>query len=297
MKKLFISAAAIMAALAMNAQVIDTESPVAVAGLNATEVAFSADGTALVAVTAQGIEKVDVATGQRNLVVKGSGMYKPALSADGSKVVYMQQSFKDKLRYVSLQSTDVASGQSNTIVKPSRKLNHGYAIEGSTVNAVNNGKRQVKALEGKATNTVVASINYGHLDVTDAQGKTRSIDPQGRGSYLWPSVSPDGTRICYWLSGVGCFTCNPDGSDVKAHGRLMDAKWLNNNVLVGMTQKDDAEGRTIETSTLHALDVNNGEHTQLTADGVFAAAPAVSANGQAIAFIDGEGQVFVINVK
>ena len=160
---------------------------------------------------------------------------------------------------------------------------------------LSNGKQQTKALNGgKAVKSAIASINYGHLDIT-VDGKTTTIDPQGRGSYIWASISPNGQRVCYWLVGRGCFTCNLDGTDVKSHGPLRAAVWAGNDMIVGM---DEIEGNAqqVLASSIVALDVNTNEVQKLTDDNVIAQYPSVNADGSRVAFTTPAGEVYIINL-
>ena len=42
----------------------------------------------------------------------------------------------------------------------------------------------------------IAPASAAEIGVT-VDGKTTTIDPQGRGSYLWPALSPDGTWLYF----------------------------------------------------------------------------------------------------
>lgn len=295
MKKLFISAAVLLASLAMNAQVFNAGGIQAVPGVQAGEIALSPDGSFMVAVTENGIEKVTLATGERRVVAKQGNVRNLKVSADGNHVVYMRKSTKDKKQYTSLETAEIATGKTQVLVKPSRRLGYGYAVEGNTANAVNAGKAQAKRLaKDAAQRTAFASINYGHLDITGADGKTTTIDPQGRGSYIWASVNPAGTRVCYWLVGAGCFTCDLDGSNVKSHGRLQAAVWAGNDALVGMDAIDD--GKTTVASSIVAIDTNTGALQRITEDDIVATYPVASQDGSRIAFLGDNGTVYTVSI-
>ncbi|MDE6463924.1 MAG: hypothetical protein K2L16_04750, partial [Muribaculaceae bacterium] len=125
-------------------------------------------------------------------------------------------------------------------------------------------------------------------------GRTVTLDPQGRGSYLWPQLSPDGTKIVYYLAGRGCFVCDTDGSNVRPLGMLRAAKWLDNETIVGMNDVDD--GEFITSSSIIASNLEGVRQT-LTSDDVIALYPSASADGRNIAFATPEGRLFIINLK
>jgi len=298
MKKLLLTAALMLAAVAMHAQVFNVASVTRVnTDVCVDQPVISADGSFVVAYSPiQGaIMKID-ADGNSTSVVKGDGLYNLRLSADGSNVIFSTPSFdKNHMRKVSLQAADIATGSVTTIVKPSRRLNSGYGVDGSTVTAVENGKVRTKALSGSAVKaSPVASINYGHLDVT-VGGKTTSIDPQGRGSYIWPSVSPDGTKVCYWLVGRGCFICNLDGSNPVSLGALRAPVWAGNDVIVGMDIPEPSE-QNVTASAIKARRISDGATQVLTSYDLRAMYPSASADGSRIAFSTPEGQLHIITL-
>lgn len=297
MKKFFLTVAAMLTVFGMSARVFEASEPRALDGLQGSNIGLSADGSAMVLVTADGIARVDVATGESKVVVPGTNFYQLSMDADANNVVYVQSVFKNKMRYSTLNSADLATGKTTQIVKPSRNLNSGFAVSGETVNAVNNGKRVQKRLDGsKAVAAPVASINYGHLDITDVNGNTVSIDPQGRGSYLWPSVSPDGTRVLYWMVGAGCFTCNLDGSDVKSLGALRAAVWAGNDAVIGMDERE-GQNQVVTESYIVAADLATGERQYLTDNSLVAGFPVVSKDGSTLSFTDNNDNVYIMNLK
>lgn len=241
------------------------------------------------------LKSIDLSTGSSTKLTDNGSGHDVKISADGRTVVFRQKTVnKNHLTMTSLKSVDRISGKTTEIVKPSRKLNAGFSVADGTVTAVENGRAKTKALGGaKATASPVVSINYGHLDVT-VDGKTTSIDPQGRGSYLWPSLSPDGKKIVYWLAGAGCFVCNLDGSNPVKLGVLRATKWIDNNTLVGMHDIDD--GTFITSSELIATDLNGTRQT-LTGDDVIALNPSVSADGKTLAFSTPDGELYIVKLS
>jgi Tol biopolymer transport system component len=66
------------------------------------------------------------------------------------------------------------------------------------------------------------------------------IDPLGNGSYIWPSLSPDGSKLVAYEMDRGTFVADPDGSHPLRLGRrdapvwTRDGRWL-----VYMAENDD----------------------------------------------------------
>lgn len=294
MKKFFISAAAVLAVLTLNAKVLTVGEVHQVDLGNAVvdQPVISADGSFVVAQSMTGLQKIDLATGKMETVAKGENLYHASISPDGKTVVYTRPSYdKNHLRYTAMEAVNLDTKKVETIVKASRNMSAGVSVSNQNVTAVNNGKMAKKAVNNAAAASAerpVVAINLGHLTVN---GKT--IDPQGKGSYLWPRLSPDGTKIVYRLVNRGSFVCNLDGSNAQPVGDLSAAVWAGNDVLVGMVTEDN--GEYVTGGKLIAHDLKTGEKQVLTPDSMIALYP--SATAERIAFVDEGGNLYVMDIN
>ena len=284
-----------LSVMTMKAQIFDVTGISRIGNANVEQVALSADGSFVLTPGAKGgIQRVDIATGESSQLTDGARVYDIAITSDGKNAVYNEATYKKQLRYVALKSVDLDTKKTRTLVKASRKLNAGIAISGNTVCAVENNKLKTVALAGKKTAPqAMVSINYGHLDLT-VDGKTVTLDPQGRGSYLWPSLSPDGTKIVYWLVGRGAFVCDLQGNNIANLGELRAPVWAGNDIVIGMKDSDD--GVALTASDIIAADLN-GQRQTLTDGSVIAIYPSASADASRVAFSTPEGQLYIINLQ
>jgi len=261
----------------------------------ATVAAISPQGDYLLLTSAtnQGLTKLNLTTGQsQTLSTAPSAGHNVKISPDGQTVVYREGSFNDKhLRYSTLKSVNLATGATQVLVKPTRDL-QGYAASATTVGTVNKGKFSKKAIgAAKAQNLPVLSIDKGKLMIT-VNGKTRNLSPNGNGySYLWPSLSPDGTQVLYYLAAHGTYVCNLDGTGVRKVGKMRAPVWYDDNTIVGMMDLDD--GEFIYASTIVAATLDGTTQT-LTGDETIAMYPH-AASGK-IAFSTPAGEAYIINV-
>lgn len=265
-------------------------------GMTVMQSAMSHDGSFAVINGSGGLVKVDIATGKTVQLAKSASMQGIEISEDGSTVVFKQPSFQGRLRYTALKSINLNTGAEATLVAPSRNL-QGFNVVGNRVNAINKGKVATKALNSNAAAAApVASISRGALLVT-VNGVTKNISPQGTAgnSYLWPSVSPDGTKVLYYLSGRGAFVCNLDGSNPVALGVMRAPQWYNNNVVVGMLDKDN--GEVVTASQLVAATADGSARQNLTQVSSMAMYPSVAGNGSKIAFSTPNGEMFILNIN
>lgn len=247
----------------------------------------------LTSATNQGLTKLDLSTHQTQVISTApSAGHNVKISPDGQTVVYRESSFNEKhLKYSTLKSVNLVTGASQTLVKPTRDL-QGYAIDATSAGVVNKGKFSKKAVgNAKAQNLPVLSIKKDQLMIT-VNGKTRNLSPNGSGySYLWASLSPDGTKVLYYQAAHGAYVCDLDGSNVRKVGKMRAPVWYDDNTVVGMLDLDD--GELVYASTIVAATLD-GTTQVLTDDSTIAMYPH-TANGK-IAFSTPAGEAYIINV-
>ena len=111
----------------------------------------------------QGLQKLDLATGQLTTVTTASGSeYDAKILDNGNTIVYREtQIGKDHLKRQALKSVNLQTGEVQTIVDATRELN-GVAANGDAVYVVKGRKLKTKAMgNAKADKkTPVAFIEY-----------------------------------------------------------------------------------------------------------------------------------------
>lgn len=261
----------------------------------ATVAAISPQGDYLLLTSAtnQGLTKLDLTSGQsQTLSYAPSAGHNVKISPDGQTVVYRESSFNDKhLRLSTLKSVNLSTGESQVLVKPTRDL-QGYAVDATSAGAVNKGKYSSKAIgTAKAQKLPVLSINKGQLMIT-INGKTRKLSPNGdQFSYMWPSLSPDGSKVLYYVAAHGAYVCDLDGSNARKVGKMRAPVWYDDNTIVGMMDLDD--GEFIYASTIVAATLDGTTQT-LTGDETIAMYP--HATDGKIVFSTPTGEAYIINV-
>ena len=137
------------------------------------------------------------------------------------------------------------------------------------------------------------SVKDRQLMITE-NGETRIFSPNGQQySYHWASLSPNGKKVSYYISAVGCFVCDIDGSNIQFidHNCLAPV-WYNDNILVGCDTKDNGEVVLESVIVAYSLD---GKKQVLTNGEQIAVFPQ-AADGK-IAYSTSEGEIYVMNVK
>ncbi len=277
MKKIFLSLALAISMMA-SAQVFEvgqltklntpTDTDVKVAGV-------SADGSYVLITNGSnhGLRRYDVATGKTTTITNAPGAgYNVQISKDGQELVYRETKFDEQgLRKNDIIRLDLATAKTATVAK---------------------AQRDMMAMVSTSSNVSV-SINDRKIVLTK-NGKNIVLAPNGsRESYIWPSISPDGQKLCYYVCGNGCWVSNLDGSGKQYIGRdCRAAQWYDNNTIVAMADEDDGHFTTASAIVAYTLD---GKKQVLTNDSMIAMYPYVANN--LIVFSSLEGETYMLNVK
>lgn len=245
----------------------------------------------------KGLTKFDLNTQQTSVVTEAEGAgFDVMITGDGQNIVYRETSFTPRhLRMTALRSKNLRTGAQQMLVKPTRDL-EGAAVQQATAVAVDNGRMKAHALAGgnATASRPVLSIKNRQLMISE-NGNTRVFSPMGTDhSYLWASISPDGSKVVYFIAGNGTWVCDINGQNSRRIGVLRAPQWLNDGVIVGMYDEDD--GEFIYASKIIAADLNGNQQT-LTGDNVVAMYPHASAAGDKIAFSTPAGEAYIINVN
>jgi len=246
----------------------------------------------------QGLQKYDFATKKLTPITSGaSAGFDAQITSDGSAVVYRTTEYKDRLRYASLKSLNLKTGEETVLIEQTRNL-EGVVVKDGTVFAVDNGALKSQKVAGKslAATPPVSSIKNSQLYVTKGNS-TRLVCPLGEDKgYLWNSVSPDGTKLLFYVIEHGkAYVSNIDGSNPVSLGTLRAAKWMGNDWVVGMVDYDD--GHVITSSKIVAATANGKVRTDLTDSSVIATYPTPAADASKILYNTGDGKVYLMNIE
>ncbi|MDD4644745.1 MAG: hypothetical protein PHY99_02005 [Bacteroidales bacterium] len=132
--------------------------------------------------------------------------------------------------------------------------------------------------------------------VLSINGIKKVFRPGGDGNYIWTSLSPDKTKILYYLVGKGTFVCDLNGETLASPGKINSPKWLNNKIIIGMVDQDD--GHRVTASDLVYFSLNTGRIASLTTTkGRHEMYPIPFADGKKIIFSTDEGKVYIMKLR
>jgi len=289
--------------IAVSAQVLSVKSvekvPIPVDADNAVAaISPGGDYILLTTSTHRGLKKFDLATGETTTLTEAEGAgYGATVTADGKTIVYRETSFTPQhLKMTALKSISTVTGAKRELA-PAQRMLQGYRLDGNAAAVISKGKMRVRSLNGAkiVATPPTLSLTQNHQMQLTRHGKTTLLAPNGKNvRYIWPSLSPDGTKVLYYVSGVGCFVCDLNGNNVKPMGQLRAAKWYDNTTIVGMNDQDN--GEYVTSSSIIAKTLSGAEQ-KLTSDEIIAQYPQVSPSSRKIAFETPAGEAYIINLQ
>ena len=278
MRKTMLCVAVCLISLAASAQVLEVVSmqklPIpAKAEMKVAGVSPDGDYILLTSGSNKGLQRYDIASNTMTTLSEAEGAgYNVQVSKDGKEVVYRETYVgKDKLRKNNIIRKNFATKKESIIARAQRSASR----------------------MATSDNLTTVSIK-DRLIVLTRNGLTTTLAPNGSHlSYIWPSVSPDGTKLCYYVCGNGCWVSNIDGSNPQYIGhKCQAAQWYDNNTLVAMATYDDGHFTTASSIVAYTLD---GKKQVLTNDDMIAMWPYATQN--VIVFSTIEGETYMLNVK
>ncbi len=242
----------------------------------------------------KGLLLYDSETSQMKQISEGEGAgYSPVLSGDGKTLLYVENEYIKNLRHSKLMAYRMESGETVQLEKPVRSLSVPMVAGNKVLYKADNQLKSAEAGPGSADpqSAVMAAIEEQKL-VVYRNGTGQVLTPYEGDSYIWPSVSPDQTRILAFAMGRGTFICNPEGMILAEFGKIEAPVWAGNRHFAGMMTTDD--GHRITSSKLVMVDTETGKKTILTPEGIVALYPSVSAVPEKIVFHSPEGEVYLL---
>jgi len=227
----------------------------------------------------------------------GAG-YEPAVTADGSRVLYRSDSFENNMKYTSVYSFDTGSGAKQLMVDKERGVLP-PAVSGDAILLKSDGKMRVEQsgnvlLKGTGGETFLVIEEM--MPVLYRGEERKPLMPNGDGFYIWASLSPDGSMILYNYQGRSTYICDTSGRVLHDLGRINAPRWLGNTIVVGMDDRDD--GHMITSSELVYYSLPGKKRMALTdTENRSEMYPFPFGGGRKIAFSTDKGEIYVMKIR
>ena len=221
----------------------------------------------------QGLKRYDIATGELSVITDAEGAgFNVQVSRDGKEIVFRERfTDENKLRYNNIMSANFSTNKKEMVAKKQTN-NEKMVIPGSNI----------------------VLHNTECMMYIEKNGKRIKVAPQGNEvNYIWASLSPNKTKILYYVSEMGCYVCNIDGTNSQFIGWDCRApQWYNNEIIISMNDQDDGHFTTKSAILAYTLD---GKVQVLTSPDMVAMYP-FAAEGKVV-FSTLQGKTYLLNVK
>lgn len=195
----------------------------------------------------------------------GSG-YEAVFSSDGENVVFRSNHFENGRRYSSLILKNIKNGDEYFIEKDKRNL---YPVCAQNFSEIyyrheNNLKSFMmnQSLQKSQNKTPIVFINNSKINLIE-DNSSKILEPLGIGNYIWPSISPDGTKLLFTKAGKGTFISDLDGNIQVELGVANYPSWSSDGKwIVYMVDKDD--GVNVIDSDIFIVSADGKSQYQLT---------------------------------
>jgi hypothetical protein len=257
---------------------------------------FSPDASRIYVTTPEyrGIWEFDLATATARQITDdpGSG-YGFSLSGDGTLLAYRRTAGagKDRSQELVVRRLDEPEGR---VVAEDRKLSP-PAFSGERL-----VYREQPSVE-KAAGPGAGAVTLLGIDQTKiallVSGNERLLDPLGTGRYIWPTLSPERTRIAAVQMERGALVSDLEGNLLALLGRCNAPSWTHDGRwIVGMDDRDD--GHRVISSDLVFVSPDGIRSGYLTAtDDEMEMFPDCSPVDNRIAYATLAGQVYVLTYQ
>ncbi len=217
--------------------------------------------------------------------------FSPAFSKDGKSVYFLSQTRENMLVYREMKSVNLDGTGMSTVMGKSRGMLHPVAVDGGVVTVSDNG-RKLKAKSNGGT----YAYSAGKKIVVVKNGIEKKIAPvPTKYTYIWESLSPDGTKILFYAGGKGTYICDLDGNLVAELGKYTSPAWCGNDYVVAVNATHD--GHQYETSQIVLLKVDGSYKKELTAPVSMSMHPTASASGDRLTYNTIDGRLFLMDLR
>lgn len=204
-----------------------------------------------------------------------------------------QTIFQKNIQTSQKQTLESARELSTPTVLASNKVAY---LANNNVVLKSDGTSLKKNAKSQAVSETVAYIDNENI-VLYTKGIKKVLAPLGEGSYLWPSVSPDGTKLLFTVAGRGTYVSDLQGNVLVKLGYAHapqwspDGKWITYMV-------DTDNGLAITGSDIFAVSTDGTQKYQLTdTKDLYEMYPEWTNDGNGIVFHSDEGNIYLMKLK
>ena len=214
------------------------------------------------------------------------------ISPAGDKIAYRRTTYQGTNRTQEIVEKDLNINSTN-VIESAQNISTPVYYNGKAISS--KSIADIPSVQAVTDEVKLLGIENTKIAIIK-NGKKEILDPLGNGSYIWPSLSPDGKTIVAVDISQGAFLCTTDGNVTQMLGIrnapafTHDGKWI-----VYMLDRDD--GHRIISSNIYAVSADGQITIQLTNDDNINLNPVPSVTENKIAFSTLDGELFILSYE
>ncbi|MCU0377036.1 MAG: hypothetical protein MUC78_02150 [Bacteroidales bacterium] len=227
----------------------------------------------------------------------GAG-FEPRFSEEGHYLFFREDEFPDQKKRSSLIQYDMSTGERRVVADKASDLSS-PAVAGNSVHFRSDGKIcnvEFDNVSLKSTGPEIFVVSENLTPVVYFNSEGRPVKPNGDGSYIWASLSPDRSKLLYYFAGRGTFVSDLEGKILFSLGQISAPRWMNNLMVIGMEDHDD--GYRVTGSEIVCFSLATGQKLYVTSTPSRAEMfPLPFSDGTNVVFQTPEGEIYFMRLK
>ncbi|MFZ5946633.1 MAG: TolB family protein [Stygiobacter sp.] len=215
----------------------------------------------------QGLWMKDLSNGRIKRITNASGAgLDPVFSFDGNEILFRENKIINgkifsSLKSYNLKTQKVFLKEDNIrdlkFLKTTNNVSKSYLKQNEIAQIFTSA-----SLSKTTSDDISVAVDMNKI-ILYQNGVKKYLSPAGDGYYIWPSVSPDKSKLLFTLAGKGTYVSDLQGNILKKIGYANFPSWSpDGNWIIFM--KDLDNGEVIISSEIYIANVNTGKYFLLT---------------------------------
>ncbi len=198
----------------------------------------------------------------------GAG-YQFSIGPAGEKVYYRTHEYVGTKRYYSLIGQDINDGVKQIIEQRKRILSTPRISSGGKLTYVVDARLKSRSINADSANILAAAKPERSVYIKNRvialymDDQEKLLQPLGQGIYLWPSLSPDGSKLLFTKAGDGTYVSDLEGNIISEIGYANAPEWSPDGDWI-VYMKDEDDGHVFTASDIFVSSADGTETFQIT---------------------------------
>ncbi|HDP67547.1 MAG TPA: hypothetical protein ENN20_03475 [Candidatus Marinimicrobia bacterium] len=231
----------------------------------------------------------------------GAG-YEPVFTADGERIVFRVDEYRDNRKYSSLAIQAIGEKKANFMIRNVRRLSPPALLKNRSLVYRKNSEVCVYNFESKMeTQSVTVQGIYGYVEnqkiILIQNGTRQELAPLPSRNYIWFSLSPDNTKMVFTVVGGDTYVTDIAGNILKVIEKANAPQWSPDGKWI-LFMVDEDDGHVITASEIWAYHLEKNRKIQITAtEDIHEMYPVWSPRRDQIAYHTDDGKIMIASVR